>query len=493
MATAQGLNPDFDPSLGPHSPPWLNHAFVHPAGHNRAQLEPLVQQAVDHILAYLTSAAAASPLPPVTQVPGPPLPAEPTDLEDLLTDLQTIMAQSMNPAHPGYLGHMDPLPTLASVLGDWVAAALNNNMLSVEMSPILSRLEVGTMGALAQLFGLGERAGGVLASGGTLANLQALTVARNHCLGVMDTGLAGLAQRPVIVASALAHSSIRKAAMVLGLGTAGLVSIPADAQGKLDLPALEDYLHQAPALGQRPFALVATAGTTVTGNIDPLPALSDIAQGHGLWFHVDAAYGGAMMFSARHRPRLAGIERADSVTFNPQKWLYVTKTCATVMFRDMGLLNRQFRVSAPYMDSDTDLPNLGEISLQGTRPADILKLWLSLRHLGQRQYGELVDASYALTAHFVAEVQQRPYLELATPPEMNLVCFRGCLPALDVAAQDAWNARLRDHLLAQKLGFFSLPQLGGRGWLKAVLLNPYTTPQHITALFAAVDAFAAGA
>lgn len=491
MPTAQGLTPDPDPASTWEAAPWLNCAFVHPAGHNRAQVEPLLRQAVDHILDYLTTAAATSPLPPVTQVPGPPLPTEPTDLGALLSDLQAIMAQSMNPSHPGYLGHMDPLPTLASILGDWVAAALNNNMLSVEMSPVLSRLEVGVMAALAQLFGLGEQAGGVLASGGTLANLQALTVARNHCLGVMSTGLVGLEQRPVIVASALAHSSIRKAAMVLGLGTEGLVSIPADAQGKLDLQALENYLHQAPAQGQRPFALVATAGTTVTGNIDPLPALHEVAQRHGLWFHVDAAYGGAVMFSAQYRQRLAGIEQADSITFNPQKWLYVTKTCATVMFRDMALLDRQFRVSAPYMDSETDLPNLGEISLQGTRPADVLKLWLSLRHLGQRQCGELVDASYSLTEHFVAEVKQRSYLALATPPEMNLVCFRGCPPELDAAAQDGWNARLRDHLLAQKLGFFSLPQLGGRCWLKAVLLNPYTTPQHITALFTAIDQFAA--
>ncbi|HEY9887798.1 MAG TPA: pyridoxal-dependent decarboxylase, partial [Candidatus Obscuribacterales bacterium] len=216
-----------------------------------------------------------------------------------------------------------------------------------------------------------------------------------------------------------------------------------------------------------------------------------IAREHGLWFHVDAAYGGALMFAEAYRDRLQGIEQADSVTFNPQKWLYVTKTCASVLFRDLSHLHEHFRVAAPYMNAEDDWVNLGEISVQGTRHADVLKLWLSLQHLGKRGYSQLIAANYALTAVFVEAVQARPWLALASHPQMNVVCFRGCPPALPPAQWDDWNRSLQAHLLKEAETFLSLPYYRGSLWLKAVLLNPYTTPEEVQRLFAAIDRFAA--
>lgn len=467
-------------------------AFVDPFGQNRAVIEPLLQTVTAQILDYLTMAATASPLPKVDLSGFSTIPEEPTGIQQVLGQLQSIMAQSMNPAHPGYLGHMDPMPTTVSIIGDWVAAALNNNMLSVEMSPALSRLERQVMAELAQLFGLGEKAGGVLASGGTLANLQALAVARNLKLGSLQRGIWGQEHRPVIFASEIAHTSIKKAAMLLGLGTDGVIPVPTNGQARLDPEALESLIRHAQQSGQLPFAVVATAGTTVTGNIDPLSAIAQIAWQYDLWFHVDAAYGGAIAFSPTQRYRLTGIEQADSVTFNPQKWLYVTKTCASVMFRDLSWLYGQFQVVAPYMNTDDDLPNLGEISVQGTRHADILKLWLSLQHLGKRSYADLIDSSYILTAHFVSEVRTRPYLQLASQPEMNLVCFRGRPDWLRSEQWDQWNLELQQFLLDRYQTFLSLPQFRGGRWLKAVLLNPYTTPADITRLFEGIDRFVGG-
>lgn len=461
-------------------------AFVDPYGQNRGAIAPILDSLSHQILDYLSGAASHTPLPEVGDLALPPIPEQPGQLADLLAPLQDIMAQSMNPAHPGYLGHMDPLPTTASILGDWVAAALNNNMLSVEMSPVLSRLETQLLAEIAQLFDLGPGAGGLLASGGSLANLQALTVARNVQLGCLEQGLAG--QPPaVILASELAHTSLQKAAMVLGLGRQGVVSVPTNSWGQMDPTALEDCLKNCLARGQRPFAVVATAGTTVTGSIDPLPEIHRLARAHGLWFHVDAAYGGALIFSPQQRHRLAGIEAADSITFNPQKWLYVTKTCASVLFRDMTQLVDHFRIPAPYMHSQADCPNLGEFSLQGTRHGDSLKLWLSLQHLGKAGYGALIDASYALTQTLVEAIQQRPYLALACPPAMNLVCFRGGPAALAPDQWDGWNRRLQEDLLRQGQVFFSLPLWRGQRWLKAVLLNPYTRPDHIHRWFAWID------
>ena len=470
----------------PHLP---ETAFIHPSGDNREAVETLFAQATEKILTHLTRAAQQPPLPTVDELPAIALPELPADTTTLLATIEQVLQTGMNPAHPRYIGHMDPLPTTASILGDMVVAALNNNMLSVEMSPLFSRLEPLLMADIAQLFGLGDRSGGLLVSGGSLANLQALAVARNVKLNCGKTGLFQQPRKPVFFVSEVAHTSIKKAAMLLGLGIDAVIAIPTNHNSQMAVGALKEAIAEAQQLGKQPFALVATAGTTVTGNIDPLVQLGAIAQMHNLWFHVDAAYGGALMFSERHRDRLQGIEQADSVTFNPQKWLYVSKTCASVLFRDMGHLQRHFQVAAPYMNTEDDWLNLGEISIQGTRHADVLKLWLSLQHLGKRGYAELIKASDALTETFVAAIQARPFLALASEPEMNLLCFRGCPAGLPADQWDAWNRDLQQYLLHEADTFLSLPRYRGQNWLKVVLLNPYTTEKDVERIFGAIDHF----
>jgi glutamate/tyrosine decarboxylase-like PLP-dependent enzyme len=470
--------------------PLLNAAFVDPSGSNRSDIEALFQQVGQQLLDYLSQAGQHSPLPQATADWFPGIPETSTEIPAVMDSLHTILFQSMNPAHPGYMGHMDPLPTTVSIVGDWVAAALNNNMLSVEMSPALSRLEPLLMQEIAQLFGLGDRAGGLLVSGGTLANLQALTLARNVKLDCVHSGLTQHS-RPVLFASQRAHTSIQKAGMVMGLGTQGVVLIPTNHRGQMDVEVLEAKLQDALAMGWTPFAVVATAGTTVTGNIDPLSAVAAIARRYDLWLHVDAAYGGAIAFSPSQRHRLRGIEQADSVTFNPQKWLYVAKTCASVMFREMDLLTSHFRIVAPYMNTESHWANLGEISVQGTRHADVLKLWLTLQHLGKAGCAALIDASYALTEHFVEQIRQRPYLKLASEPDMNVVCFRGCPAEVPTDQWNDWNTGLQAYLLTNQHSFLSLPILDGARWLKAVLLNPFITEAQITELFQQVDRYCA--
>lgn len=277
------------------------------------------------------------------------IPDQSRDAAELLEEVRAIVTHSMNAAHPGYIGHMDSIPTTMSIVGDLLVAALNNNMLSVEMSPVFSRLEPLVMQQLAMRFGLGSSAGGVMVSGGSLANLQALSVARNVAFDAVKTGVVCLAKQPVFLVSEVAHTSMQKAAMMMGLGADAALAIRTNANSQMDIDDLTDKLTHAQQADQAPVAIVATAGTTVTGNIDPLKDAAEVAQSHGLWFHVDAAYGGALVFSPEHRHRLAGIERADSITFNPQKWLYVTKTCATVLFKDVSVLKEHFRILAPYI------------------------------------------------------------------------------------------------------------------------------------------------
>lgn len=456
-------------------------AFPQPEGENRLLLESLGQQVLQLLLEEAGSAAGRSPLPSadLSQL-DVAIPAQGTTLETLLDPLRRLIQQSMNPANPGYLAHMDPAANTASVLGETVAAFLNNNLLSVEMSPVLSRLEVQLLQYLAHQFGLPPGSGGLLTSGGTLANLQALAVARNRALPVQKTGLVHLPGRPLIFASAVAHTSLQKAAMLLGLGSEGVVPVPVDAHSRLQPEALEQLIQQAQQEGDLPICVVATAGTTVTGSLDPLVECGAIARRYGLWFHVDASYGGAICFSPRYRDLLTGIEQADSITFNPQKWLCVAKTSAMLLLRDWSELERHFRVSAPYMNEAADLINLGEVSVQGTRSADILKLWLTLQHFGQAGCAALVEQGFELAQYLQRAIAQRPWLELATPLQTNILCFRVR------GADDGQQQQLQRQLLVD--GFaLSLPRYQNQLWLKAVLVNPHTTTATLDHLIASLD------
>ena len=455
-------------------------AFISPRNENRDAVEDLLQKGLDRVLEHLAGAAGRPPLPRGAAALPELLPDGPVAQTKILDRLDGLLVASMNPSSPGWTGHMDPAPATASILGALAGAAINNNLLSYEMAPALSRLEVALMAELALRFGLPKGAGGVMASGGSLANTLALAVARNRAFPeVAERGLAGLERPPVLFASSAAHTSLAKAAMVLGLGRAAAVAVPCR-EGRMEPQALAEAVSAARAAGQAPFAVVATAGTTVTGAIDPLPDLAEIAAGEGLWLHVDAAYGGALAFSPRCRDRLTGIAQADSVTFNPQKWLYVAKTCACCLFRDAELPARHFRIAAPYMAETGGPVNLGELGLQGTRPAEVLKLWLTLQHLGLSGLARLVDAGMDLTSEVAAELARRPGLEMAAPADSNLLCFR---PA---GAEDAAVEALQKRLLDAGI-FLSLPLHEGRRWLRLVLLNPHTGEAEIRKIFAVLD------
>ncbi|WP_121743141.1 pyridoxal phosphate-dependent decarboxylase family protein [Natronorubrum halophilum] len=462
-------------------------AFVDPSGANAEAVRDLTEEFLNQLVTQLETANDRSPLPEEPPVLSATIPESPRSSDDLLEALEKIVDGSMNPAHTGYIGHMDTTPTTISALGDFIASAVNNNMLSVEMSPVFSELEVQLTEAIAIEFGLGPNAGGVLASGGSLANLHALSVARNQAFDVHEGGLAGMDREPVLFASEVAHTSLQKAAMLLGLGTDAVVAVGTDDDSRMDPASLEQVIDREKRNGRAPFCVVVTAGTTTTGNIDPLPAVRDIADDYDLWFHVDAAYGGALVFSEAERDRLDGIEAADSVTFNPQKWCYVAKTCAMALFADAGVLQEDFRIGAPYMRGDEALPNLGELSIQGTRRAGILKLWLTFQHLGHDGLEQLLDESYRLTASLRDRVVEHDSLELASEPEMNIICFRAVPEWCPPEERDNLNNRLQEELLSKHDIFVSLPTYRDSRWLRVVLLNPFTGEDTIRRLFSGID------
>jgi glutamate/tyrosine decarboxylase-like PLP-dependent enzyme len=465
-----------------------SNAFIDPSGQNIDNVKQLIESMMNLVL---TNSASASNRPTLPQPSNPSygyFPQRGLTTEELLQQVKMVIKESMNPLHPNYVGHMDSIPTLLSCLCEFISTSLNNNMLSLEMSPVFSHMEVQVLKTIAHMFGYDEKAGGVMLSGGSLANLQALTVARNHAFPVIRGGIIGLEGQPVVFASEVCHTSLHKAAMLLGLGTSAVIPVQTNKNSQMDVIDLEYKIKDALRKGKKPFAIVATAGTTVTGNIDPISSITDIAKQFRLWLHVDAAYGGALAFSGEQRHRLQGIEEADSITFNPQKWMYIAKTCAMVIFRNIDILQEHFRISAPYMN-DTQFTNLGEISVQGTRHADIFKLWLSLQHIGLKGYEQLLDETYVLVNTLVEQIKQRPYLELASEPDTNLCCFRGRPEYLLSEKWDQWNLGLQQTLLRDGQTFFSLPTYRGNRWLRAVLLNPFTSKETIFRIFEDIDQY----
>ena len=403
------------------------------------------------------------PLPDV--VPG----AEGASVESLLSDLQQVMDGAYQPSHPGALAHLDPPPLTASIAAELVCAGLNNNLLAEELSPGLTGLEHDLCRWFCHRIGLPAGSGGVLASGGTLSNLMALVAAR--------AALDATPRDPVLLCSEDAHVSINKAARVMGLEEDALQTLPVTPSGGLCLEALADRLTTLQTQGRPCLAVVATAGTTVRGAIDPLSELADLCRDAEVWLHVDAAIGGVFALSSSHASLMDGMELADSITLNPQKLLGITKASSLLLLRDRIHLRQAFSTGLPYMEAPKGMDHGGEIGLQGTRPAEILKLWLGLRQLGEA--GIEATLSGALQRRrTLAALLDSEKLKLLSG-DLHLLALQAKQGDIDAAAH--WSEETRQMLLSK--GFMlSRPFYGDRFCLKAVLGNPHTTAQHLSDL-----------
>ncbi|MDA8344730.1 MAG: aminotransferase class V-fold PLP-dependent enzyme [Thermaerobacter sp.] len=425
--------------------------IIDPEGRNQEEARRMAHAVVDLLVDHFAS-LAKRPLVEERNLPGPP-PAggRPwAQVLDLLKD--DVLPGSMQPAHPGFIGHMDSGPLFLAVLGDLVAASLNQNLLHREMSPLASAMDEQLIGWLAAKAGLPTASEGTFVSGGTAANLTALALART-----------AHPERRMVIASQEAHYSIRKSLQVMGFAPEDLVALPVDGDFRMNPQALRAALRENPSA----LAVVATAGTTSTGSVDPLAPIGDLCREHGVWLHVDAAHGGAALFSPAARGRLRGIDQADSLVIDPHKWMLQPKSIGAVICRHAGLFGRTFGSDAPYL-RQAGRPSLGQWTLQGTRRWDSLRLWLSWQYLGDEGFGEIVDRTLERTAYLRAAVDADPGLEAAHAPDLNILCFRP--PVSDQEIEG-----VRANLVRSGAGFLSQTSLRGRRWLRAVLLNPSTT------------------
>ncbi|MFR0351962.1 pyridoxal phosphate-dependent decarboxylase family protein [Streptomyces sediminimaris] len=372
-----------------------------------------------------------------------------------------------DPAHPLCAGHLHCPPLAVATAADLAASALNPSLDSWDQAPAASALEALVTRALAREAGASDA---VVTTGGTEANHLALLLARElHGAGVR------------LVCGANAHHSLPRAAWLLGLPDPVIVPTPA---GTLDPTALDAALTTLPG----PHLVAATAGTTDAGLIDPLPEIAALCTAHRARLHIDAAYGGGLLFSDRHRERLAGLGRAHSITLDLHKlgWQPVAAGLLAVRHpRDLAVLEHH----ADYLSADDDtaagLPDLLGRSLRTTRRPDVLKVAVTLRSLGRGGLGALVDQVCGLAREFAGLVQDHPAFELRGRPAISTVLFR---PA---HASDAAVAAVRRSLLHQGRAVLGRARLDGRLWLKATLLNPGTRPTDLAALLDLVEAGAA--
>ncbi len=431
--------------------------------------------------------------------PGP-APVQPRGVDEVLGLFRTRIAPfAFNATHPRAFSYFTPAPLPIAVAAEGLASWMNQSVDLFATGPTASLVEEEVIAWLADAVGFPRTSFGVLTSGGAMANLMALAVARDRHLRRM----LGLRRPPrgselagaTVYTSDQTHFSVARALGLLGFPRSSLRTVASDEVFSLRADPVARAIARDRARGLRPFALVATCGTTNTGSIDQLPTLAQLARRERLWLHIDAAYGGAARLSSRDRGRARGLEQADSVTLDPHKWLGQPHDLGALLVRRREDLRRTFHAAPEYYRSagpDQRPLNWVEYTLEGTRRFRGLKLWMSWHQLGTLGLGRLVEHGIDLAAHLADRCREAPDLEaLPDRPALSVVCFRH-LPGgadaarLDGAALDRHQDAIQLALARSGEGWLSTTRLRGRTYLRAGLVNGLTTAADVDQVLASL-------
>ena len=414
--------------------------------------------------------------PPPERPGAPPDEAFAAALDRLRAD---VLAYGVRVDHPRFFAFVPGAPTWPGVLGDVIAAGYDVFAGTWLGSAGSAQLELAVLDWFRAWLGLPAGASGILTSGGSAANLAAMVAARDARLGPdWRDGTAYM--------SGEAHSSVRRAARILGFADDRVRLVPMDAELRMDAGALREAIARDRDAGLRPFFVVGSAGTTGTGAVDPLPELADVASEHELWFHIDAAYGGFAVLTERGAVAMRGIDRADSVTLDPHKWLFQPFEVGCLMVRDPETLRRAFHVSPDYLEDAAargGAVNFADRGLQLTRSARAIKIWLTVETFGLAAIRRAIDRTLDLTEEAEAAIRAAHRLEVVTPASLGIVVFRRRTPdgGADGAGEDAdgLNRRLIEALRTDGLGMVSSTRVDGRYVIRLCILNHRTTGEDV--------------
>ena len=443
----------------------------------RAMGHRVVDLLVDHLAALPESpvAASASRAEMEARLREPP-PEAPrgweTTLERVADEVFTPMSSN---AHPRFFAYVPGPGNFVGTMADALVSAFNPFAGAWVMAPGAAQVELVTVDWLRAACGLPEGASGLFVSGGSMANLTALAVARHRRLGE-DFG------RAVIYCSDQTHTSIDRGARVLGFRADQLRRLPSDDGFRLRLDALRAAVDEDAAGGRVPFCVAANGGTVNTGAVDPLPEIAKLCRARGMWMHVDGAYGAAASLTHPGRDALRGLELADSVSLDAHKWLFQPYECGCLLVREGGALKDTFRLVPEFLrDSDlsTEEVNFRDWGVQLTRGFRALKLWMTIQVFGMDAVRQAVAWGVHLAEAAEQELRASDAWEVVTPAQLGIVTFRYLRPGLDGPASDDLQRRITAALAADGFAMLSTTQLRGRTVLRLCTINPRTTEEDV--------------
>jgi glutamate/tyrosine decarboxylase-like PLP-dependent enzyme len=460
---------------------------------------------VDEIARYLAElpgGPAFQPVPPekVATFLDTPAPREPASPDAVIDDVVAgAMKWPFGQGHPRFYAWVNSTPAIMGVFAEALAAAMNPSCAGGNHAAIYIERQV--IGWYRELLGLPASWGGLLVSGGSMAALTALAAARHARAGfdVRRNGVQGADRTLVVYRSAEAHTCHQKAVELLGIGARHLHVIPCDAHRRMSVRAFEQAVREDRDRGCIPLAVVASAGTVNTGAVDPLREIADVCRRHGVWLHVDAAYGGPAVLSARYASLKDDLARADSVALDPHKWLFVPIEAGAVFVRNPQALRDAFSLVPPYLQSPPTaaahaidpvfgLPWFSEYGFQQTRGFRALKCWMTMKAIGLRGYAEAVERCMVLADRLASHISAAPDFELLEPRGMSVVAFRYAPPGIAEAELDALNQALLTALQVGGQYFLAGTTLDGRFFLRACIVNGRATEADIDGLVPAVRA-----
>lgn len=455
---------------------------MNPLEPSAAEMRRLVQEALDRILAHVESL----PDQPATRtrgairlartLAGEPLPETGTPFGKLLDLLfRKAIPAAVNTAGPGYLGYVPGGGLFHAAVADLIADSVNRYTGIYAAAPALVQLEGNVLDWLRQIAGFPPEARGLLTSGGSMSNLIALVTARRERLP--ENFLQG-----TLYVSDQTHHSVAKSAVLAGFPRAHVREVPSDDRFRLRLDALEELLAEDRRRGLTPFLVVGNAGTTNSGAVDPLPGIAEVARRHGLWFHVDGAYGGFFRLTGAGREILQGLELADSLVLDPHKSLFLPYGTGALLVRDGAALHRTHTAEADYMPAvqdDSAMLDFSEMGPELSRPFRGLRLWLPIKLLGIAPFRAALEEKLELAREAADAVRRLPGMEIVAEPELSLFAFRQLRPGLTGPALDRANLDLLKRINARKRVFLTGTRLRGRFVLRMCILSLRTHRERV--------------
>jgi len=444
----------------------------------------VVDRVVEH-LATLSSQRVGTKGDPAALLTAlaEPVPEQGMEFEAVLDQVERqVLANTMHVNHPRFFAYVPGPGNFVGAMADALISGYNVFAGTWISGSGPAALELTVLEWLREICGLPTSAGGVFVSGGTLANLTALAVAR-------QVKVTSPLENATAYFSDQAHSSLEKALRVIGLPERNQRKLPSDASFRISVQELARRIEQDRAAGEHPFCVIASAGTTNTGAIDPLPELSALCRAHDVWLHVDGAYGAAAVITERGRELLVGVQLADSLSLDPHKWLFQPYEIGCVLVRNRDHLRDTFRILPEYLkdtQQHTAEFNFTDYGLQLTRNFRALKLWMSIKVFGLAAFRAAIERGFVLAGFTEACLRGMPGWEIVTPAQMGIVCFR--YAALD----DAAHLNLVQMLLEDGFALITSTILRGRTVLRTCTINPRTTEADIQSTLERLDRLAGG-